>query len=417
MYRSKRPIRSGMRALLLVVAVAASTAAPAGVSGAASGSITKVARPAEGSSDPTWFASNRRMAVTKSGRVLVVHGLHLEGVQLKWRDPGTKWRKKTTGKVSDGLLLRGTGTGDWTASIATATDADGKEHAWVVWSGWSATGSHRLAMRRLTRLGAARGPRVGPVVTFATPSESTGPSKVDLAFEEKPSGGYRGVLTWQEEVGPSDFQIVTAWFTQLGTARPALRKKTVLFSGASYARVSTLTPTPTGVALVAKGPEGLLRLWRHDASAPLTSWVEAPAGITLGEGAYPSAVALDNGDVLAVVESAPSTDTVTVQRWSGDAEPTVDLVPLGQYEKPTITTNGEAAWIVMIRVSDRRVVSRKWNGTTWGDDVLEIGAAGGTNPEWPNAPRRTTGGKLRFVVKGPEYDENQSAVLFLQRKL
>lgn len=408
--------RSQMRLgrVALLGALALVTGAAPASSGPIAGATTTIAKSIEGSSDPTWFASNRRVTVAKAGRVLVVHGLHEEGVQLKWRDPGEPWRKKTTGKVTDGLLLRDSGTGDWTASIATAT-VRGKEHAWVVWSGSSATGSHRLQMRRLTRLGAAAGPRVGPLVTFARPNSTSGPSKVDLAFEKKPRGGYRGVLTWQEEMGPSDFQIVTAWFTQLGLARPTLRARHALFSGSSYSRVSTLAPTPNGMAVVAKGPEGKLTLWRHAATDSLTAWTQSPAGVSLGEGAYPSAVALDNGDVLAAVESSPSGDIVTVQRWSGTGDPTVDLGPLDGYEKPTITTDGTSTWIVMIRESDRRVVSRKLTGTTWGDDDVEIGAGGG-NPEWPNAPRATAG-KLRFIVKGAEYDVDQSEVLFHQRKV
>ncbi len=408
----------GFRKAALTASFLTGVMVSGGVSAVAAGDVSTVAKPAEGSSDPTSYASNRRVAVARSGRVLVVHGLHLEGVQLKWRDPGEPWRKKTTGAVSDGTLLRDTGTGDWTASIATARDGDGKERAWVVWSGTSSTGAHRLEMRRLSRLGSAGGPRVGPVVSFAEPSGpegTSGPSKVDLSFEKKPSGGYRGVLTWLEELGPNSFQIMAAWFTDLGTNRPTLHHRTVLSSETHYARASTLTPTPSGTAIVAKGAETKLRLWRHDADDPLGSWTQAPVGVSLNADSYPSAISLDNGDILAAVESNTTTNTVTVQRWQGDAAPTIDLTAEG-YEEPTITTNGIQAWLVMVRSSDDHVISRKLT-TSWAEqDVTEIGDAAGADPEWPNAPRHT-GGKLRFVFKGPEYDDNQSSVLFSQRKV
>lgn len=398
----------------LLGALVASAPVP---STAAGNTVTTVAQPVQGSSDPTWFASNRRVAVTKAGRVLVVHGLHATGVQLKWRDPGERWKKKTRGKVSDGVLLKNTGTGDWTASIATATDGEGVEHAWVVWSGWSATNPQPLQMRRLTGLKSPDGPKVGPTVTLEERESSlVGPSKVDLAFEKKPDGKYRGVLTWQRRMGETSFDLVASWFTQLGTSRPSLSGESVLFSGTSYSRVGTLAPTPDGMALVAKGPDTRLRLWRHDASDPLRTWTEAPPGVSLSSNSYPAAVGLDNGDVLAAVESNTTTHTVTVQRWSGLEEPTISLVPVGEYEKPTITTNGDSAWLVMVRTLDGHVVSREMDGGLWGVDVSEIGDEAGGEAEWPNAPR-TTNGKLRFLVRGPRYDADQTGVLFFQRNL
>ncbi|MDQ4095029.1 MAG: hypothetical protein M3174_02330 [Actinomycetota bacterium] len=382
--------------------------------------VDTVATPEEGSSDPTWFASNRRVATTKTGRVLVVHGAHAEGVQLKWRDPGEPWRKRTTGKVSDGLLLRDSGTGDWTASIATATGGDGRERAWVVWSGSSGAGNHRLQMRRLTGLGAAEGPRVGPTVTYEEPthySEVGGASKVDLAFEKKPAGGYRGVLTWLEEVDADTYEITTAWFTALGKARPSLHHQRVLSTEIGTGRIATLAPTPTGMAVVAVAGDGTeLHMWRHEADTPLGTWIEATVGADVSSYGSPSAIALDNVNVLAEIESNTSTHTVTVQRWDADGNATVDLVPSGQYEQPTITTDGESAWIVMVRTSDQRVVSRERTGMTWGLDIVEIGGAAGGDPDWPNAPRRISG-KLQFIVKGPEHGALQSAVLFRQRRV
>ncbi|MDQ4094910.1 MAG: hypothetical protein M3174_01710, partial [Actinomycetota bacterium] len=88
----RRTTKALARTLLVPAMMLVCLPAPAGAV------VDTVATPEEGSSDPTWFASNRRVATTKTGRVLVVHGAHAEGVQLKWRDPGEPWRKRTTGK-------------------------------------------------------------------------------------------------------------------------------------------------------------------------------------------------------------------------------------------------------------------------------------------------------------------------------
>lgn len=351
------------------------------------------------------------MAVTKAGRVLVVHGLHLEGVQLKWRDPGEPWRKKTTGTVARGALLQNSGTGDWTASIATARDGKGKEHAWVVWSGWSATGAREAQMRRLSRLNSRNGPKVGPVVTLAPEGTAgvTGNAKIDIAFEKAPSGGRRGVVTWQRRTGASSWEIVTTWFTKLGTNEPSFHHLSSLFSGSSFSTVSTLAPSPTGMDVVVRTADGHLGLFRHDADDALTSWTAAPVGVAIGSDAKPSAVTLKNGDTLAVGESG---GVVTIQRWS-PSDP-LDQQILG-YRDPAITSNGTVAWIVMVRDSDDKVVARKLTGEILGSDRVVVGGAGG-NHEWPSVPSATST-HLRVLVRGPAYDDNQTSVLFGQRRV
>lgn len=96
--------------------------------------VSTVAGPTEGSSDPTYYANNRHIAVTAGGRELAVHGRHATGIQLAWRDAGGSWQRTTNGAVADGLLLRNTGTGDWPASIAVGGDPSDQQ-AWVVWGG------------------------------------------------------------------------------------------------------------------------------------------------------------------------------------------------------------------------------------------------------------------------------------------
>ena len=92
--------------------------------------MTTVAGSSVGSSDPTYYGNSHRLEQSAGGRLLTVHGRHASGVQLAWRDRGTRvWSTATTGAVEDGALLSGTGTGDWPASIAVVREEDGQETA------------------------------------------------------------------------------------------------------------------------------------------------------------------------------------------------------------------------------------------------------------------------------------------------
>ena len=58
------------------------TPGPAPVDG-----LSSLASSSVGSSEPTYYTGNSRLAVTRGGRLLAVHGRHTSGVQLAWRDP------------------------------------------------------------------------------------------------------------------------------------------------------------------------------------------------------------------------------------------------------------------------------------------------------------------------------------------
>lgn len=173
--------------------------------------LTEVAAPFLGSSDPSLYAGNHRTAVTQSGRLLALHGRHGQGVQLAWRDPGGGWMMMSRGEAENGLLLGGTGTGDWVASIAVGRDSSGEEHAWVVWSGSTAQSSAPAELRRLSDLDSADGPTVGPATTVS--SSGLGNSKVDVALETASDGSLRGCIAWLQRIGSSSWNVKVTWFT------------------------------------------------------------------------------------------------------------------------------------------------------------------------------------------------------------
>jgi hypothetical protein len=377
--------------------------------------LSEVAAPTVGSSDPTYLPINHRAAVTSGGRTLVVHGRHADGVQLAWRDRfGAGWHNQTTGAVSDGRLLSGTKTGDWPASIATARDSAGAQHAWVVWGRKTYTYLNPVQMVRLTNLDDPAGPTVGPKVTVdAAP---TGAYRPDIAFESAPGGVKRGAVIWSRCGEDSLCELHAAWFTDLESDTPALHDESVLTSASSYKRWGTLVPTAAGMRVAARGPSGKLTVYSHDARARLGSWTAGPPGVKVDDDG-PAAVAV-SGEVIAAIETDATNHVLTVQRFSETGVPAPPELQLTGYAQPTLTTDGTSAWLVMIRKSDGYVVSRQLvAGTLWtNSDRVEIGAEGGGNYAWPNAVRRVSA-RLRFVVRGPAGSATRSAVLAFQRPL
>jgi hypothetical protein len=144
---------------------------------------------------------------------------------------------------------------------------------------------------------------------------------------------------------------------------------------------------------------------------------DQPAGVATQPLSTPSAVSLASGDVLAAVESDTTSHVVSVQRFSSSGGLSVDLQISG-YSMPTIATDGDNAWLVMIRDSDGYVVSRSFAPASgWSqEDRVEVGAEGGGNHAWPNVVRDVDG-RLRFVVRGPSGAADRSSVLMFQRLL
>ena len=378
--------------------------------------LSQIADSVTGSSVPTYYASNHRVAVSAGGRQLAVYGRHEEGVQLVWRDPGGAWQTATRGELSDGLVLGGTGTGDWSASIALARDASGQEHAWVVWSA-AATGgvSKPLQMRRLSSLDDPAGPRVGPIVTLD--AAAAGPARPDIAFERAPDGSLRGCVVWTRLLSGTQYELVAAWFSDLSSDTPTLHDTTTLFVSTSATRNPTFAQSASGLRLVARLGSNRLQLLSHDAAAPLGTWSSSAAGVLTGSTSLPSAVSLASGDVLAAVESDTAAQVTTVQRFAAGGGASVDL-QLSGYSMPTLATDGNRAWLVMIRRSDGVVVSRSFSpqGGWSQSDQVEIGAEGGGGYSWPNVLREADG-RLRFIVRGPSGGQQRSAVLAFQRLL
>jgi hypothetical protein len=243
-----------------------------------------------------------------------------------------------------------------------------------------------------------------------------GAFRPDVEFEAAPGGGERGVILWGRRSATSLYEIHAAWFTNLDADTPALQGDAVLIGGTSSKRWGTLVPTATGMRVAARADSGKLRIYAHDAGAPLTTWTQGPAGVVVDDDG-PAAVALDSGVVLAATETDATNHVVTVQRFSSSGAPAPPELQLTGYRHPTLATDGVSAWLVMIRVSDGSVVSRQLTAGAWSTvDRVEIGADVGGNLAWPSAVRETDG-RLRFVVRGPAGGTTRSAVLAFQRPL
>lgn len=374
--------------------------------------LTTIASSGVGSSEPTYFASNHRVAMTERGRQLVVHGRHAQGVQLAWRDPGGGWRIATRGATTSGALLAGTMTGDWPASIAIARDAAGVEHAWVVWGRATMGAGRSVQMTRLSELDSPSGPLVGDPVTVDD-GASGGAVRPDVGFERESDGGSRGVVTWTRAVGTDSDELVAAWFGDLGADNPSFEGGTVLDAASSSIRGGTVLEASGGVRIVARAGRAALTVFAHDHDSGPASWRRTQGAPMQG---YPSAAVLDSGEILAVGESNLVGDVVTVQRFSADGTPGLVELDLTGYREPTIASDGERAWLVMVRASDGFVVSRELTPASgWStEDRVEIESV---LPLWfPNA-LRSTDGRLRLVVGQRAVTEGTAAVLAYSRGL
>jgi hypothetical protein len=370
-----------------------------------------------GSSNPTFYSNNHRMAVTDGGRQLAVYDPHGTGVTLKWRDPDGTWKGSTSGAVGDGHFPTTNSLIDRPASIAAAHDPVTRaQHAWVVYSSYSFSSNKigAVYLRRLSDLDDPAGPHVGPEVML-TPA-GLGHVRVDLAFESTLTGP-RGVITWMRRTADSSYQIVTAWLSDLSET-PTLVGQTVHYTTSTNQNTSTLTPTASGVALVARTNK--LRMFTHSSVDPLTTWGGGGGGVSASAKSRPSAVALASGDVLSAVESNTTSHIVKVVRFnSTGATATTSLETPTGYLQPSIATNGTDAWVAMVRSSNDSVVTRRMTGPSWGGDVTEItAAAGGGDFASPNLVR-TTDTHLRMLVDGKRCptSSRRNAVIAYQRPL
>jgi hypothetical protein len=399
-----------MKSFLTVVATTAMLLAPATTGRTASISadapkVTTVnpggACGEAGSSNATFDSNNHRMVVTPGGRKLVVYDPHGSGVDLAWKDPDG-WKEKS---IFDNAPDEE--PNDRPASIAL----DGAGHAWVVWSG-KPKRFGPVKMRRLTDIDAPNGPIVGPAMTVESGGDpDSGNSAVDLAFQDG-----RGHIVWLQRTGSTQYSLTTVSFTDLGDPTPELLDRKILHQGSSNQTSATLVPTPAGMRAVARA--GKLRLFRYDSSG----WTAGSAETSAPAQARPSAVAFGGG-VLTAWQSSFSPGAVTVARFSNNGDSVrTSLSTADGYVEPAIAASGSKAWVIMVRASGNSVVSRTFNGSSWGGDAtLMTSDHGHGNGEftWPNTLREVRG-TLRFLV-GQRCTQTgrkqRSAVLSFERNL
>ena len=383
--------------------------------GSTTDGLSVVAESFQGSSNPTYYASNQHLAVTAGGRQLAVHGLHKTGVQLAWRDPAGSWRRRSTGGVTDGVLLSGAGTGDRPATIAVFRDATGAEGAWVVWSGptprASTTVGVAVQMRRLSDLDSPAGPTVGPLVSVAQPG--MGNFRADLTFERTAAGDPRGVVTWVRRTGSTAYELVVSAF-DARDATPTMAPPHLLATYAAISFSTTIVATPTGAQVVARLPDGRVTVLSHDAGAPLSAWTQGAPGRPAAANAVVAAAATTGDEVVSVAETSTTKNLVTVQRFVSGRPQAVEATFTG-YTQPAVASDGSSVWVVMVRVSDGHVVSRTFrSGTGWTTvDRVELATQAGGH-RWPSVQREVDG-RLRILVRSTGGTSLTSRVLAWQR--
>jgi len=370
--------------------------------------LRSVATTLEGSSSPTSYASQHRMALTAGGRTLAVHGRHLSGVQLAWRDPDDPaWSRSTIGDVVDGALAGATETGDWTSSIAVGPASGGGQHAWVVMGGDATVDTKGIFLRRLSKLDDPAGPEVGPLIEVVAPGTEAG--LVDVGVE--PATG-AVALTWAGRAGASGYQQQVSWVVDPTGPAPAPSPPIPIATGSSAYRSGTVVPLPSGVAIAHRDGGNALRVAYHDAGDPPGAWTLSERGIAVPPKAHVAATATAGGEVVAVVPVDIETGQAAVQRFdtAGRARPVELSVPA--YHQPAVAAAGDA--LVLVGVSDGggAIVTRTRSGGAWStEDRVE------TPPGQYAHPNAGPGGdgRLRLLLEGDPGTAQQRAVLVLER--
>lgn len=360
---------------------------------------SQIANKFNGSSEPTFWGSNARVAVTQTGRTLAIFGSHGQGVQLAWRDPGGGWLTSTTGAVDGGALLAGTGTGDWPGSIVVGDDGTGVERAWAVFSGQDAAKTKALYLRRLSNLDARGGPTVGPLVTL----DASGNAFADIALD----GAGRAAVTWLDLQLDGTAVTKVGWITDLGTDTPTLSSVASVIAPAEGA--ATLSRAPDGMRLVAENL-GALVFARNPAAAPLTSWSIDPATSPVNADARPSAIALASGELLVAADDA---DDVHVVRLNADGTTASIEVDTDGRQHGSLSGDGTSAVLLAVNAGRTQVLSRTFDGSSWSSETVEM-AQSGAGFAWPSSSR-TLGTRIRLIVQGPSGSSTQRSVLAFQR--
>lgn len=356
---------------------------------AASAKTTKVASPCKGSSNPTFFSTNHRLARTSKGRLLAIYDPHGNGQRVAWRNRRGRWKSRTRGKVRNGFF-RSAKSADRPGSIVVGRDARGQEHAWVVWAADDFASRLPLLMRRLTALNAPRGPRVGPLVKLAP--TGSGHARPDIALENG-----RVAVVWVDRTANGSFALTVGWLSSLGSPRPDLVSRTVLLTSRGSSPAATLITTPDGLRVVATNGRGSMRLFSHDENDPLTSWRRVGRRVRVPRRAKPSGTVFARKRVVAATSGRGGGLRIVLFRSRG--RPKV-LLRLRGYAQPSLTRVGSKVVIVMVRERDGRVVSRTYRGRRgWTKrDRVEVRRTTNRHLAWPSTMRRSPG--LSFIVQG-----------------
>ncbi len=405
----RTPLLKGLTGVVSLAAVL--VAVPAGASHEQE--VVQVADDCDGgSSNATGYGSNKRLTVTKSGRLLAIYDPHGSGMHLRWRDPGTGWKNTTRGAVSNGNIVMSDGPNDRPASIALTT-ASGVQRGWIVWAGYEFARPSAVMMRRLTGLSDPRGPHIGPEVILEP--QGLGNVRADIAFERRASGP-RGVVTWLRKAGDDSYEMVTGWLSDL-SAHPVLKSRTIHYLTSSDKSTGTLVQTPSGVALVARA--GSLRMFTHSATQDLVSWGGGTASADVASQAKPSAIALPSGAVLASVESDVINHVVEVVRFNAaGSQAATTLETNAGYMDPSLAPTGDGALLAMVRHSDKALLTRRLRGSTWGKEVVELTNEGGGDYAWPNLLKKA-GSHVRMLIDAGRCPTNNqhNAVIAYSRSL
>jgi hypothetical protein len=371
--------------------------------------LSSVAGSGEGSSDPTYYALNHRVAKTVGGRLLVVLGWHKTGVRLKWSDDGgVTWSAVTRGAHSDGGIDKNMTSGDRPASIAVVDGA-----AYVVWGSPSYNGV--TAMRRLSDLDNAAGPVVGPAVQLSTGSSAR---RADVAVETAPDGTQRVCFTWWEDTPSGTYNNHYAWVSDLTTDTPTLTKGVLdAVTGSGY--YGTLIERPGGLGYMGRRAGGSTYLKTRSNTDPPDVWKAAAVNTRVSSKAAWGAAGAFAGDrwhaaYLSNVTSGA--EQTRVSSWSADGNSLTHDLTLNGYLEPALTTDGTTVMLIARRVSDNAVVSRTWTAPGGWSATDNVEVSGLANARNPNTARSLDNGKLLMLLRSDGTSSSQSNVHFASRQ-
>jgi hypothetical protein len=144
-----------------------------------------------------------------------------------------------------------------------------------------------------------------------------------------------------------------------------------------------------------------LKIFVHRGGA---QWSAGTKSVAMPGNARPSAVEF-GGSIYVAYQNVPFNDNIVkVSRFdlAGNTIAT-SLTTAKGYAQPALAGGGGKLFVVMVtRGTQRTIVSRAFDGSTWSGDVTEISASApnGGDFAYPNTETQISGGRLRFIVDG-----------------